>query len=81
MFKQYGDVTVVTKYPNMKTVKRSARQKQNNVRFKEAVAYAQSILRNPEACAALAKKVKRKTSPYYGKTVYHAAMAEFFSKK
>lgn len=81
VFKQYGDVTVVTKYPNMKTVKRSEKQKQNSARFKEAVAYARSVPLNPEGHADLVEETKRETSPYYGKTLYQAAIAQFLSKK
>jgi len=74
VIKQYDYGTVVTKYPNMSGVKRSELQKVNANRFKEAVAYAQSIIRNPEKCKAYAKKLKGK------KSVYYAAIAEFMKK-
>ena len=43
VFKQYGDKTVVTTYPDMSHVKPSIKQKANRSLFKEAVAYAQKI--------------------------------------
>lgn len=72
--KQYDFGAVVTKYPNMRGVKRSIRQKDNMGRFKEAVAYAQSMLRNSEKRAAYAEKLED------GRSVYHAAIREFLSK-
>jgi hypothetical protein len=71
VFKQYGSKTVVTKYPDMRRVKRSRLQKLKAQQFKEAVVYAKSILRDPKKRKAYAKKVKR------GKTVYHTAIAEY----
>ena len=74
VFKQYGDKTVVTRYPNMKRVKRSPLQKAGTRKFADAVAYAQSILRNPKKRKAFARKRRN------GKSVYHAAISEYMKK-
>lgn len=68
VFKHYGDKTVVTAYPDMSRVKRSERQKLENNRFKEAVAYAKAVLRDPVQKAAWQEKIGA------GKSVYHAAL-------
>lgn len=74
VLKQYKDCIVITKCPDMSRVKRTKKQKERNGRFKKAVAYAKSILRDPEARAAYEKKLQGKRS------VYHAAIAEFLEK-
>ena len=48
VFKKYGNKTVVSRYPNMKKVVPSERQKEQQAQFAEAVAYAKAINRNPE---------------------------------
>ena len=78
--KQYDYGTVVTKYPDMSRVKRTSRQKQNNGRFKEAVLYAQSIIRNPDKRAAYVKKLARSKKTKATRSVYHAAISEFLNK-
>ena len=70
VFKQYGDKTVVTQYPDMSRVKPSLLQKHKRSIFKEAVAYAKIINRNPE----LKKKYLEKVKP--GESVYHYALKE-----
>jgi len=72
--KQYGQKTVVTKYPDMSKVKPSKLQKKKRNDFAEAVAYAQGILHDPEKKKAYAKKLKK------GQGVYHAAITEFLKK-
>ena len=49
IFKQYRDKTVVTSRPSFpKKKKRTKNQKENSSLFKYAVAYAQSIIRDPK---------------------------------
>ena len=74
VFKRYGDRTIVTRYPDMSRVKRSRLQKASTALFKEAVAYAQSILRDEKKRKAFAKKLPRR------KSIYHAAISEFMKK-
>ena len=45
--KQYTNKTIVTAYPDMSKVKPSKKQKAKRSIFKEAVAYAQHINRDP----------------------------------
>jgi hypothetical protein len=72
VIKQYRDKTVVTTRPVFKKKqKRSKNQKENSSLFKYAVAYAQSIIRDPKKKAEYAKKLKKNAS------VYHAAISEF----
>jgi hypothetical protein len=53
--KQYIYGTVITRYPDMSKVKKSALQKKENSLFKEAVKYAQSIIHDPKKKADYAK--------------------------
>ncbi|MBS1656184.1 MAG: hypothetical protein JSU05_15130 [Bacteroidetes bacterium] len=71
--KQYGKKTVVTAYPDMSNIKPSKLQKQKRNRFANAVAYAQSILRDPARKAAYARKLKK------GERVYTAAIKEWLA--
>ena len=75
VFKQYGDKTVVTVYPNMSRVKPSKVQKIYRNKFKEAVAYAKRINRDP----ILKKQYLQKVQP--GESVYHFALKEFLKKE
>ncbi|MGE5107393.1 MAG: hypothetical protein ACM3H8_07605 [Sphingobacteriales bacterium] len=72
--KQYGKKTVISKYPDMSSVKPSKPQKKQRGKFGKAVAYAQEILYNPVKKAAYSRKLKK------GEDVYHYAMKEFFAK-
>jgi hypothetical protein len=72
--KQYGDKTVISKYPDMGKRKASANQKVRRGVFQDAVAYAQSILRSPAKKAAYAKKLPE------GQLVYHGAISEYMKK-
>jgi hypothetical protein len=74
VFKRYGDKTIVTRYPDMSRVKRSRLQKEGTNQFKEAVAYAQSILYDANKREAFAKTLPP------GKSIYHAAISEFMKK-
>ena len=75
VLKQYEFGTVISKYPDMSRVKRSALQKKYQGDFAAAVAYAQAIIRNPQKKAAFQKKLKK------GQRVYNAAIKEFFKKQ
>ncbi len=74
VFKQYGDKTVVTGYPNMSGVKPSEQQKDGRKLFAEAAVYASAINRNPEQKAVYAKKLKP------GESVYHFALKEYLAQ-
>jgi len=74
VFKQYGDKTIVTRYPDMDGIIPSRIQKHYRSLFKEAVAYAKRINRNP----ALKAEYLTKVSP--GKSVYHYAIKEYLKK-
>jgi hypothetical protein len=74
VFKQYGDKTVVTQYPDMSRVKPSALQKQKRNIFKDAVAYAKNITYDPALKKKYLKKVK------VGESVYHYALKEYLRK-
>lgn len=74
IFKKYGDKTVVSKFPDMSKVVQSENQLLTCSRFQKAVAYAKSIINDPEKKAAYQANLKK------GKTVYLAAIAEFMSK-
>src|SRR5689334_874814 len=74
VFKQYGNKTVATRYPDMSNVKPSKAQKAKRGRFAEAVQYAQGILADAKKKAAYQLKIGK------GKSVYHAAIKEFLQK-
>ena len=72
--KQYGNKTVISKYPDMSKVKASIKQKKNRSVFKEAVAYAKSINKDPEKRKDYLLKLKPLES------IYHYALKEYLSK-
>ncbi len=74
VIKQYSYGTVISAMPDMSKVKKSMLQKIAQQKFADAVAYAQSISRNPVKKAAYAKNLKK------GKSVYHSAIQEFYKK-
>jgi hypothetical protein len=74
VIKQYKSGTVVTKFPDMSRVRKSRLQEMYQERFARAVAYAQSIIRNPEKKRAYARTVRK------GKPVYYAAIREYLHK-
>lgn len=74
VFKQYGDKTVISAYPDMSRIKPSKKQKVIRGAFAEAVAYAKKIVRDPELKKKYLKKVKK------GESVYHYALKEWFGK-
>lgn len=75
VFKQYGDKTIVTKYPDMQGIKPSVLQKEQRHLFKEAVAYAKAICAN-----ALLKESYQQRLPK-GKSVYHFAIQEYLQQQ
>ena len=74
VIKQYANGIVISKKPDMSRVKRTALQKSEQIKFKQAVAYAQGIIRDPKQKVAYARKLKK------GQSVYHAAIKEFLSR-
>ena len=72
--KHYAYGIVVSKVPDMPNINPTQPQQVKRAAFKEAVAYAQSILRDPEKKAAYQKTLKR------GKNVYQGAIKEFFGR-
>jgi hypothetical protein len=74
VIKQYKYGTVVSRVPDMTGIKPSRDQKQSRNRFKEAVAYAKSILNDAKKSAAYKKSLKK------GETVYHKAIKEYLAK-
>jgi len=74
VFKQYSYGTVVSAYPNMKRVKRSGFQKMKQSIFKDAVAYARTILHDPKKKKAFERKLKK------GQSVYHSAIRAYMKK-
>ncbi len=59
VFRVVRGKTIVSKYPDMSRVERSPDQKAYNNLFREAVQHAKSELRDPNAKAALLKRMKR----------------------
>ncbi len=72
VFKNYGSKTVVSAYPDMSKVKLSAKQKKENNRFKEAMAYARNQLSDPESKAAYRAKAAGLQKPH------NVAIADFY---
>lgn len=52
VFKQYGDKTVVSKYPDMSRRKLTVKQKQVQAKMEEANYTAKRIMANEELCKA-----------------------------
>jgi len=72
--KQYGNKTVVTRYPDMSQVKPSPLQTKRRKVFAKAVAYARGINNDPQQKIRYAKKAKR------GQSVYHYALKEYLQQ-
>jgi hypothetical protein len=66
--------TVVSAYPDMSQIIPTEPQKEKRSKFKEAVAYAQSVLKVPLQRAAFEKDLPE------GKSVYHAALSAYLKK-
>jgi hypothetical protein len=73
--KQYKDKIVISKYPDMSKVKPSKLQKNNRSLFKEAVAYAMDINRNPQKRKIYLQKVS------HGESVYRFALKEYLTNQ
>jgi hypothetical protein len=71
VIKHWRGRTVITTFPDMSRVVYSQKQKAEQKRFAEAVAYAKSIIRDPRKKAAYQAKVPR------GKKVFNAAIADY----
>ena len=69
VFRTRNGKTFASKYPDMSNVKRTAKQQKETSRFAKAVAFAQSILKNPTKKGSI--KVKK------GQSLYHAAIQEY----
>ncbi len=75
VIKQYGDKTVVSKYPDMRNVTPSHSQKEKRSRFAEAVAYAKTINSSPVLKADYIKRVGEV------KSVYQHALKHFLARE
>ena len=71
--KTRGGKVFISKCPDMSNVVPSELQLKSNKRFKDAIAYARSIINDP------AKKVAYKVRP--GSTVYHTAVKDYLENK
>lgn len=72
VFKTYGNVTIVSAYPDMSNVKLSEKQKTENKKFKEAMAWAKSQMADPEAKALYQAKTTGMQRPH------NLAIADFY---
>jgi hypothetical protein len=75
VIKQYGDKTVVSKYPDMSNIIPSDSQIKKRSRFADAVAYAKTINNSPVFRADF---IKRKGEV---KSVYQSALKEFLDRE
>nr|MBC7613900.1 hypothetical protein [Pseudopedobacter sp.] len=74
--KQYpGDRTIITAYPDMSRVKPSTSQKVQRSLFKEAVAYAKSILADDSEKQKAGLRLSARTG-----SLYHALLKEYIQK-
>lgn len=74
IFKNYNNKTVISKYPDMSNVVKTEKQKENQLQFKAAQAYAKSIISDPEKKLAFIKTIPK------DKTVYHAAISKYLKE-
>ena len=75
VIKQYGDKTVVSKFPDMSNIIPSSSQKQKRSRFADGVAYAKTINNSPILKADFLKRNGEVRS------VYQAALKEFLNRE
>jgi hypothetical protein len=66
--------TVVSAYPDMSQIVPTEPQKEKRSKFKAAVAYAQSVLKDPQLRAEFEKNLPE------GKGVYHAALSAYLKE-
>ena len=74
VYRQLGDKTIASSYPDMSKVKRTRKQKAEQGLFAKAVEYARAISNDPKLKAEYAKQLKN------GKRVYNAAIQEYLAK-
>ncbi|MFA6276690.1 MAG: hypothetical protein WC622_08065 [Pedobacter sp.] len=74
IFKNYGNKTVISKYPDMSKVVKTEKQMENQLQFKAAQAYAKSILSDPDKKSAFIKTIPK------DKTAYHAAISKYLKE-
>jgi len=72
--KQYGNKIVLSKYPDMGSVKRSAKQRDNSKVFAAAVAYAKDICNDSRLRAVYELKKSK------GEKLFQFAIKEFYTK-
>jgi hypothetical protein len=65
VIKNYRGKTVVCKYPRMRKVEPSEKQKRQTEKMKEAVAFARGVLKNERFRARYASKAKKSLSLYH----------------
>jgi hypothetical protein len=75
VIKSYSYGTVISAYPNMSKVKPSKKQLAEKDRFANAVHYAKGIMADPKKKAAMKARLPK------GKSVYHAAIAEYMRRE
>jgi hypothetical protein len=69
VFRNRGDKTFVSKYPDMSNVVFTEEQLKSNDVFGDAVRFAQDVIRDPVKKAAYKRKK--------GSTVYHTAITDY----
>jgi hypothetical protein len=74
VFKTYSYGTVVSRYPDMRGVKLTTKQKKSNKLFAAAVAYAKSVIADPGKRKKYEKRLPK------GKTVYNAALSDYMKQ-
>jgi hypothetical protein len=75
VIKSYSYGTVISAYPNMSKVKPSKKQRAEKHRFANAVHYAKGVMADPKKKAAMKARLPK------GKSIYHAAIAEFMRRE
>jgi hypothetical protein len=65
VIKNYRGKTVVCKYPRMRKVEPSEKQKRQAEKLKEAVAFARGVLKNEKLKVQYAQKAKKSLSLYH----------------
>ena len=74
VLKTYGNKTFLCKYPDMSNVEFTENQKAEQSVFADAIAYARSIIHDPE------KKAAFKATLEPGRRVYNAAISAFLKE-
>lgn len=73
VLKQYGKRTVISSYPDMSRVVKTEKQKKENSRFREAVAYAKTQMADPVAKAEYQARTKGLQK------AFNVAIADFYN--